>query len=236
MQRLRCTHRNRYHEDMTHLAWHNSPDLKAEVITRLRQHRTEDSIVKGRYQELDPHVASGYRGCAIGCTLPHLDQDPASWHARVEELYGIPRTVAWLIDGIFENLPTVDDAHATFAVGVIDAVPVGADLSLVTARMMLDLLADPDSGVVRYTESGSRQRTAVDTVIALYRRQLDGEEITREEWTDYAADAAADAAYAAYAAYAVDYAAAAAAYAAYAVDYAADASVQIGRASCRERV
>ena len=166
-------------------------------MARLRQHRAEDSIIKGVYQEFRPNLASGYRGCAVGCTLPRLGADPVNWHERVEELYGIPRALARLIDGIFENLPTVDDAHARFAVEVIEAVPVAADLSLVMSRMMLDLLADPNHGVVQYTKPGSRQRSAVDTVITLYRRRLAGETVTSEEWA-YAA--AADAAYAAAAA------------------------------------
>jgi len=215
---------------ITTLAWHNNPDLKIEVVDRLQQHRAEDSIIKGVYQQLSPELASGYRGCAIGCTLPHLEREPSSWHGRVEDMYGIPRTVARLIDGIFENLPTGDDQHARFAVEVIEAVPVGADLSLVTARLMLDLLADPDHGVRQYTQPDSRQRVAVDAVIGLYRRRLGGEEITAKEWRDAADAAYAAAAAAADAAYAAAYADAAAvdaadaAAAAYADAAAADAA------------
>jgi hypothetical protein len=221
---------------MTILAWHNNPNLKTEATARLRAHRAEDSIVKGLYQLLDPDLASGYRGCAIGCTLPpQAPFDPGGtdkpgppeggWHGEVERLYGIPRPIARLIDGLFENLPTDGDQHAEFAVAVIDAVPVGADLSLVISRFLLDVLADPECGARQYTVEDSRQREAVDAVVSLYRRKLAGEEISRQEWAAAAVDAAyaaADAAYAADAAAA--YADAAAAYAAADAAYAADAA------------
>jgi hypothetical protein len=216
---------------MTALAWHNNPNLKQEVMQRLRDHRAADEIVRGIYQAYAPNSENGYRGCAIGCTLPRQDinsytdegdeiESPnAGWHGEVEHLYGIPRPIGRLIDGLFESLPTVNDQHAEFAVAVIDAIPVGADLSLVVARFLLDVLADPDHGVRRHTTQGSKRQAAVDRVIELYRRKLAGEEIDGQEWRS--ADAYADAA-AAYAGDAAAYAGDAAAYAAaYADAYAA---------------
>ncbi len=225
----------------TALAWHGDPGLKAEVLDRLRQHRAEDSIVKGIYQCIDSNLGTGYRGCAIGCTLPpqdaingvdfddEVESPDEGWHGRVEELYGIPTPIAHLIDRIFENLPTDDEAHARFAVEVIAAVPVAADLSLVVSRFLLDVLADPEHGVRRHTAEGSRRRAQVDRVIDLYRRMLAGEEIGPEQWRaaaaadDAAADDAAadDAAAAAYAAAAYAAADAADAYGAAAYAYAA---------------
>jgi len=215
---------------VTITAWHNSPDLKTQVVDRLRQHRAADEIVHGVYQELDPDTASGYRGCAIGCTLPAqpsynvdgIDQitPGQGWHAQVEAEYGIPATIAHLIDGIFEALPTDRGEHADFAVAVIEAIPVGADLSLVSSRLMLDLLADPQRGMFQLCDEGSDARTAVEAVAGLYVRRLAGDEPSEEDWDRAAwaawAAGAAGAAWAARAAWAAE--AAEAAWAAWAAE------------------
>jgi hypothetical protein len=121
------------------LAWHGSQPLKDEVMERLRRHREADEFVQGIYQRLDPQAASGYRGCAIGCTLPPRPavewgdsfgiavEQPQDWHGEVQMLYGIDYWVAYAIDGLFESLPPA--ACAAFAVDVVDAIPVGADLT-----------------------------------------------------------------------------------------------------------
>lgn len=83
------------------IAWHNNPGLKTEVAARMAAHRAEDSIVQGLYQEAAPELATGYRGCLIGCTLPRQREED-SWHERAEALYGIDRHVGRLLDRIFE--------------------------------------------------------------------------------------------------------------------------------------
>jgi hypothetical protein len=134
---------------MTTLAWHGNPALKAEVMARLRTHREQDTIVQGLYQDLDPGSAVGYRGCAIGCTLPiqpgdeHTNVVPpdCGWHAEVERLYGIPCEILWRIDDLFE---TRDVAEAgQFAVDVIEAIPVGADLHEIARSALHE---DDDAG------------------------------------------------------------------------------------------
>lgn len=128
-------------------AWHGDPALKAEVLGRLRAHRADDEIVQGTYQRLSPDTASGYRGCAIGCTLPRqaldhdihgeitgiLEPDADGWHGEVERLYGIPEWIGMRIDWAFEDLPAEDCAE--FAVAVIDAIPVGADLDAMALKL-----------------------------------------------------------------------------------------------------
>jgi hypothetical protein len=116
------------------LAWFNDENLKADVMKRLRAHRAADDIIKGTYQRAAEDSPLGYRGCAIGCTLPKMSDDDTdrleygdgSWHQAIEDTYGIPARVARWIDNEFESLP-VEDA-GDFAVTVIDAIPVGADL------------------------------------------------------------------------------------------------------------
>jgi hypothetical protein len=121
------------------LAWHGSADLKAEVVARMKAHRDADSIVQGIYQGGEDGLPLGYEGCVLGCTLPHLTQDEldrlydesriggSGWWGRIQTEYGIPLIVAQLIDYTFEAQDNPD--HAAFAVEVIEAIPVGADLS-----------------------------------------------------------------------------------------------------------
>lgn len=130
------------------LSWHNNPALKAEVLERMREHRRQDTIVQGLYQKFAPDKAIGYRGCAIGCTLPvqpeisiHTTLEPMSpasgWHEEVATRYGIPSLFGRLIDQIFECLPKGE--HAEFAVDVIEAIPVGKDLTVVAVGLLQDL-------------------------------------------------------------------------------------------------
>jgi hypothetical protein len=129
------------------LAWHNRPELKAEVVARMHAHRAADSIVQGIYQQIDPDVATGYSGCAIGCTLPPLPYTPEGydpdngWWQQVEEAYGIPWAVARLIDNTFEDQHEFEDA-ARFAVEVIEAIPVGADLSAIDDQWLADQMPE----------------------------------------------------------------------------------------------
>lgn len=186
---------------MTTLAWHGNPALKAEVADRMRLHREHDEFLQGLYQLVNPKYASGYKGCLIGCTLPpepmpdhehvalrHSDggvepsSPPFGWHGRVEQLYGIPRTVGHLLDKIFENLPVNEGQHARFAVESVEAAPVGADLTMVPSRLMLDILAHPERGF--YQRAEEYERPAVGVVIELYRRRIDGDEPTERDWLD----------------------------------------------------
>jgi hypothetical protein len=116
------------------------------------------------------------------------------------------------------------------------AIPVGADLSLVTTRFLHWLLVDPVDGVVRFAEGGGK--VAIEQVAGLLLRQIEGGTVKVVEWHDAAdaAEAAANAAYAAdaadaYAAEAAAYAAEAAAYAARAAAYATHAAAYAARAA-----
>jgi hypothetical protein len=193
------------------LAWHGDPALKAEVLAGLYAHHAEDSIIQGTYFSPHPELASGFRGCAIGCVvadrvLAEAGIDKAAkrsrgafafietrdLHADCERLLGIPSQVAQLVDCIFEGVHAA--AAPDFAVRVTEAIQVGADLSLVTPRLMLDLLVDPELGVLCRTKPGSGSRAVVETVAELLARRLAGETVTYKEWdsASTAANAVAD--------------------------------------------
>jgi hypothetical protein len=123
-------------------AWHGDPELKERVVERMRQHRAADAFIQGSYQQLDIELPLGYRGCAIGCLLdkrPELiadlisdDADDNRWHAAVQHEFGIPFDLAEQIDQTFEYFTDGEDPHgraSDFAVAVVEAIPVGADLS-----------------------------------------------------------------------------------------------------------
>lgn len=74
------------------LAFHGDKKIKHKYLSRVRQHRLEDEIIKGTYWE-------NGKGCAVGCTLH------SSNHVAYETELGIPETLARLEDGIFEGLP-----------------------------------------------------------------------------------------------------------------------------------
>lgn len=137
-------------------AWFGDPDLKSSVAAKMRKHRALDEIIRGSYQEpksINDQV-TGFKGCALGCILPQMYtyvDDPAwdgfprdrwlrsedaetyqesGWSGLVEKYYGIDRRVAGCIDNTFEEQTSFETA-ARFAVAVIEAIPVGADLSLI---------------------------------------------------------------------------------------------------------
>lgn len=130
------------------LAWFGDPALKERVVLKMKEHRANDEFVRGTYQDFWDESGTffvypneegllprggKFMGCAIGCTLPpipqsKLQEEGFSWHKEVERQYGIKSDVAWFIDEFFEGLNDFEEA-AQFAVDVIEAIPVGADLS-----------------------------------------------------------------------------------------------------------
>lgn len=109
-------------------AWHGDPNLKAAAVQRMKEHREADSFAQGYYQLHDPKKALGYKGCALGCMVAEqAEPEDVTFTVLVEETYGIPESVAAAIDDAFESLRFKDCAK--FAVAVVEAIPVGADLT-----------------------------------------------------------------------------------------------------------
>ena len=185
-------------------AYHGDPTIKATYLARVRAHREADQLIKGIYWQHG-------KGCAVGCTV-HSDN-----HAAYETELGVPRVLARLEDGLFERLP--NGQALAWPAQFLEAIPVGADLSLVWPQFAVWLLVDPTDGVIQFAKT-ERVRQVIQNVADAYVQVTTWpvEKKQRRKWralreVAYAADAAA-AAYAAYAA----------AYAAYA---AADAAISI---------
>ena len=183
-------------------AFHGDPKVKAEYLKRVRAHRAADQIIHGTYWK-------DGKGCAVGCTVH------SSSHAAYETELGIPRLLARLEDGIFEAL---GNGQATeWPEQFLDAISVGADLSLVWPQFAIWMLTDETWGVLQFAKSDLAKR-AIIAVSDAYRKVVSGEKVDFGVWRDLSASAAA--ASAAAAAYADADAAYAAAYAAYASAYA----------------
>src|SRR3990172_1540608 len=183
------------------LAFHNDAALKARKLAQVRAHEAADEVIKGQYWE-------NGKGCAVGCTVH------SSSHVAYETEMGIPQMLARLEDRIFEGMSNAEAKR--FPARFIEAISVGADLSLVGWKFLHWLVADVNE---RYGTLATK--VAVVDAIEILRRKSIGESVNpvdarNAEATARKAEAAAYAAAyaAAAAAYAADAAAAAAAYAA----------------------
>ncbi len=199
------------------IAFHGDLKIKKKYLARVSAHEKADEIMQGY----------GYwkngKGCAVGCTL-HGDS-----HADYETELGIPRIIARLEDGIFEQLP--NDLAKTWPRRFLECIKPGADLSMVWPKFAAWMLTDEEWGVIKFAKSDA-QRESIQTISDMYLFKIEGAELDAEDWLE--ARRAADAytyAYAAAAAAAADAyadadadaadaaAAAAAAYATYAYAY-----------------
>jgi len=198
-------------------AYHGNPQIKANYLQRVQEHRKADELVQGYGYWQDG------KGCAVGCTIHSGD------HKAYETELGIPRRIAYLEDRLFEALPQKNARE--WPEKFLAAIPVGADLSGVVDQFLHWLLVDPLDGVIRFAKT-DRTKKAVQDVADLYAKKIAGETVTREQWELVRKAAAADAAaadaaaYAAAAAAAYAAAAAAAAYADAAADADADADAR----------
>jgi len=209
-------------------AFHNNQSIKEEYLSRVRAHAAADEIIKGQYWD-------NGRGCAVGCTI-HSGR-----HQDYEDLLGIPAQLAYLEDGLFENLPL--EQAKLWPELFLDSINVGADLSLVFSKFAVRILGDSERGCIIHAKTPEVE-AAIKSVISLYERKIEGEKVSTEEWelarrtayaTAYAAAAhAARAARADYAAAAYDARAAARAAAARAA-YTADAAAAFAASNAAAR-
>jgi hypothetical protein len=181
--------------------YHNDEALKAKTIAAMREDVAAERLVPGHYW-------NGRNGCFVGCVIRGND------HSKFEDVLGIPRLIARLGNGIFEGLQD-RAAQQAFAFDFLDAIPVGVYLSSCWPKFAVFMLADKEHGVLQYAKKDSTKK-AIQDVVDLYQRVINGEKIDNAEWQN-AYSAAADAA-----AYSAD--ADAAAYAAAAYSAAADAA------------
>jgi hypothetical protein len=188
---------------MSVTSWLASPPLKDAAVAEVRGHRAAGTLVRRRDQpvraEADGRFQGGFHVCLTarrlavdrGVTVARLlanGGEDIDWLDESERLWGIARIAGALLDRCFEQVPAAEAAD--FAVTAVQAIPVGANLDLIGAQWMLDVLADEHDGVLAWPLTDAA-RAAVARVAALYRRRLAGERVDTEEWTAAAAQAQA---------------------------------------------
>lgn len=120
---------------------------------------------------------------------------PSDWDQEAERLCGVPLKLLYALISMFAALPAED--RADFAVEAVTAIPVGADLTPVYDRWVLDLLDDPEHGVLRNVTQ-EEARVATEAVAAGLRRRLAGDDPGEAEWSALAGAAYGAGAYAAH--------------------------------------
>ena len=184
------------------LAFTNSVMNKDQLIDRLQAHFDADEIIKGVYWE-------DGKGCAVGCSIH------SSNHSLFEPMFGIPSSLAFLQDRIFEGLP--NEEAKKFPLEFCNSIRSGADLSKVIYKFCAWVLSDIEYGVVKYSGNPNWGcEIAISNVANICARMALGETVDggEIEAARAAAEAAAGAAREAWAAAEAAWAAAGAARAA----------------------
>lgn len=154
------------------IAFHGQQSIKDKYVARVKAHAEADQIIKGKYWE-------DGKGCAVGCTIEGNE------HKRYETELGIPESIAYLEDGIFEGLS--NEEAMKFPLEFIEAIPVGADLSKVTIQFKIWLLMDKKHGVIQYADA--RTKKVIRKIVALHKRELLGETV---DYSDVRSSAESD--------------------------------------------
>ena len=147
-------------------AFHKDPAIKAKYVARVKAHEEADRIIKGSYWE-------NGKGCAVGCTIE------GSEHKRYEIELGIPETIAYTEDFLFERMENGDSM--IFPRRFLEATPVGADLSLVPAKLIVFILKDVME--VKETREDKNVYKAVKKVVELWQKVVDGKVVKGAAWS-----------------------------------------------------
>jgi hypothetical protein len=165
---------NPYQTDLR--AFHGNRQLKEDLLGMIAQHREADAIIQNVYWELDDDFNSDSlidgKGCAVGCSINSLNllYGKDLWqgsHDYYEPELGIPAYLARLEDSIFEFLSRKECVF--WPERFIQAIRVGADLSLIIPQFLLWLLEDPQLGLIGVTKSDIDKKR-FSAIAELYRQ------------------------------------------------------------------
>jgi hypothetical protein len=151
------------------IAYHGKTSVKAKYVKRVKQHYELDEIAQGYYWE-------NGKGCAVGCTIEGSD------HSKYETELGIPSELAYLEDGLFEELKNGDAKE--FPLRFLKAIKPGADLSLITSQFMIWQFEDKKYGIkhIKEVKEDKEVYGFCKEVVALYKRKLKGDTPTEDEF------------------------------------------------------
>jgi len=112
-------------------AFNNDPQLKADLLRIVAEHRENDQLVRKVYAEYDQEGI--FHGCAVGCSIhsynlltgSDLDESTHSSYER----FGIPERIALMQDYIFERLYPLGPRGALFfPEAFLKSINVGSEL------------------------------------------------------------------------------------------------------------
>lgn len=150
------------------IAFHGKKGIKEKYLSRVREHRKADQLIKGSYW------ADG-KGCAVGCTVHSSD------HLAYETELGIPSSIALLEDGLFERLP--NGTAMAWPERFLSSINIGADLSAIWPRFMMWMLTDEKEGVIRGVKN-EKVKKAIVKASDLYRKLAEGKTISLSDRGD----------------------------------------------------
>lgn len=124
-----------------YVAYHGDAELKEKFVALVRWHREQDKFIQGWYWkdawEGLTIIPEKGRGCAVGCSIESLRKITGRGdikhndHDAYAKLLGVPFSIAYLEDYIFEELSEQD--AKLWPERFAEAIPVGANLSAVGA-------------------------------------------------------------------------------------------------------
>lgn len=169
---------NPYHTELR--AFNGDPGLKEALLKEVQWHQDMDHIRKLQYWNVDSDGVE--RGCSVGCTIKGiisvLGIDGECDNHAMFEYVGIPAVLAHLDDLLFENIR----GWQTWPKQFLEAIPVGADLSLVTPKLLYWLLTDGMKDAL--AESLPNIASLATKAAGLWARVIDGERVPALEFYD----------------------------------------------------
>ena len=163
-------------------SWNGDQQLKNKVVALIELDKAQEKIVQnfGYWSEEDQ------KGCNIGCGEYAVcqatgDKFTDRRHEYLSLKLDIPASIFYLADGIFEGLPK--EKSSKVVVDFWRELPVGKDLSNISILMQIKSME------MCRDNAFDDGKDAIDAVIYLKNKELNGEIIPDETWS--AAEAAA---------------------------------------------
>lgn len=142
--------------------------VKSQYIKQIKKQIRSGEVLRGHYP-----AWNGNSGTPVGCTI----QCSVNTHKQFEQQLGIPESLAYLEDEIFQGLP--DQRAATWPRDFLEAIPVGADLSKVWHYFAAWLIRD--SGLVTQLPYSASWKSC-SIVLPLHFRAATGQSPALQEW------------------------------------------------------
>ncbi|RZF65422.1 hypothetical protein EWE75_05490 [Sphingomonas populi] len=151
---------------MTDIAFQGDPAVKDMALARLRRHIADGSFV------FYPAWEEG-KANVIGAIVEADDQ------TAFAERLGYPIALVTALESIVNAYQTLPVAQ-TYVTDWFEQTPVGADLSRVVSQVLLSILERSD--LVTLTAPHAELERCRQAVIALHRREIDGDAADRKGW------------------------------------------------------